>query len=150
MKNVQWIHKNTLHGAMAKWAVKQHPYNRPPRLFEACEDLVGLFGPDAAGMVKIDVRKFRRQVVDFCHSHPAVMAWNFPRKGRGVTVRFVSRYDRPNPAYEFIDLDALSGNIVREVGREAEIEWPERRSKCQATACSSTTTGSVPGQPTNG
>ncbi|ARV58036.1 hypothetical protein BZZ01_04755 [Nostocales cyanobacterium HT-58-2] len=60
-----------------------------------------------------------KQLIDkYLFPIPEVQAWNKP-KSRHQEHVFVSRYYKPSPDDDFIDLDALARNITISVIREA-------------------------------
>lgn len=115
-----FIHKNTLLRIFSGYAISQHPFHRPPGLFDSAEnfaDCVLSAGKYHLEVVKISPDKLRKVVRNFCRLHPIVVKWNKPRKGKHTHV-FVSRYAHPLPEYDFIDLDALAQNVYRDLIRE--------------------------------
>lgn len=121
-QKAKWIyrHENEFRRALACWAVSQHPYHRPPKLFEACDAFVDFIGRRhhwSMGVARVHSRTIRRIISEFCRSNQFTVPWNKPRKGRH-TVLFVTRKVRPKPEYDFIDLDALAGNICRQILKE--------------------------------
>lgn len=107
----QYRHANSIRRTFAGEAVALHPYHSPPGLFEATEELVAYLQADKHEMIRIrSWDKFRKLIQQFCAKHPKVIQWNIPKKGKHKCL-FVSRYDRPKPEYDFIDLEALARNV---------------------------------------
>lgn len=118
----RWIyrHENELMRALAGWAVSQHPYHKPPGLFTACWDFVHTLANthrSSMRVIRLHTGTIRKHVSEFCRTNPIVRRWNKPKKGRHTMV-FTSCYNEVNPEFDFIDLDALAGNIVRQLLRE--------------------------------
>lgn len=126
-----YVHENTLRGVFCRWAVSQHPYHRPPRLFMACECFIKFLAPHDAGgcclslhVLKIKRKKLRKLITEFCNQNLAVRAWNVPRVAKRGRIGkegfvFLTRYGGPAAKHDFIDLDALAGNIYRQLEQES-------------------------------
>jgi hypothetical protein len=121
------ISANDVFGHMAMWAVKQHPFHEPPDLFEVCKSIreaaVKDF-PDGAPSLPMrwfeDARDLSHWLQTALAGHPTLLLWNTPRSGHNQQYVFSSRYGGPAPEHDFIDIDALLGNVARGVWKEAE------------------------------
>jgi len=102
--------RNAVLGQFVCCAVRQTPYPVPPDLVAAIEELTGEISDLEEYFYTCcrDLQYLVRVSFDEC---PTIQAWNIPKKGKHQTV-FVSRFDTPNPDYDFIDLDALARNIA--------------------------------------
>lgn len=129
---------STLLGHIAMAAVRQDPFHQPSDLEEVLVDF------DSACRVGSVVNGWQPAFDEFHGSwmreytpdgledllrerlipHPQVQAWNVPRSGKEYPggFAFTSRYDGPKPEDDFIDLDALTRNIVRTVFTEAMLD----------------------------
>lgn len=117
-------------GQMARWAVVQHPYNAPPRL----ENVIAVLKKHAEDTFNDGSEIFKyRWFADYrtllgwvCEaSKPAeeiLQLWNTPASGHTAAYVFTSRYDKPMPEHDFIDIDALLRNVAREVWNDAKEE----------------------------
>ena len=114
--------KSSVLGSFAKYAVSQSPYHRPDNLelvLEKLNDRLKLhFDEQPMGVAKFS----DGQLYDILHlelAHiPEYVAWNDRKNGNNAQYSFTSRYDRPEPDNDFIDLDALERNLVNEIERE--------------------------------
>lgn len=111
-------------GYIAMWATRQSPYLSPDKLTEVLRDFQFKVCQDSAfethlgcGWLKLDVQSPASHLRNILKEHllciPEVSAWNKRKNGNQSPYSFVSRYDKPNPDNDFIDLDALIGNIAR-------------------------------------
>lgn len=133
-------------GYIAMWATRQSPYHAPDgldgvlRLFQASvskESCLELhFG---SSWLRLDVQcpeaHLRKILQEHLFAIPQVRKWNERKNGNPSPFGFVSRYDRPNPDDDFIDLDAMVRNISQAVMEEyrtdfekdaytARLNWP--------------------------
>lgn len=111
-------HFNCVRRHFAGEVVALHPYHRPPNLFEATEELIQYLKLNMRH--EIDVlrgteKRWRLWIRLFCRGNRLCRKWNVPRKNKKVKILFTSRYETPKPEYDFIDLDALANNVVREI-----------------------------------
>ncbi len=125
-EEARWFFIHTIQGHLAMWAVRQCPYHRAPRLAEVLEDFEkftrGMFDP--SGMAKLD-RQGMRDLIWLLRSSDGFNLWNVPwaKEARDQQHFFCSAHDgKRNPDYDIIDLDALVGNTVRSLFREADAE----------------------------
>lgn len=119
VRRKRWIyrHENELRRALAGWAVSQHPFHRPPMLFEACESFIGYMTQKSrtvGGVLRLSHKNLYNQTLEFCLKSPLVVRWNNPKK-RKHTMVFASRYFGVKPEYDFIDLSALARNVTRQL-----------------------------------
>jgi hypothetical protein len=125
-------HKEVI-GQMALWAVRQHPYGRPDGLFEITDAIrkAAEAWPDGVPSLRMWRVGGWHEIEDWLRGalaeHPVLTAWNKPRSGHTVAVMFTSRYDRPKPENDFIDIDALLRNVALGVWREAKREETDGR-----------------------
>lgn len=120
---------STICGHIAMWATRQSPYHAP----EGLSDALRTFQIALAGEIcresrfgcfwlKLDAQApavhLRKILLFHLLSDPQVLKWNERMNGNKSPFAFVSRYDRPTPDDDFIDLDALIGNIARSVMEE--------------------------------
>ena len=105
--------------SMAHWAVRQHPYNQPPRLFEVTEKI-----KQATQVWEDGIASLRMKYFEGCHElevwlrivlreDPVLELWNTPRSGHTSEYMFVSAYPTPRAEHDFIDIDALLRNVAR-------------------------------------
>lgn len=114
-------------GAMAMWAVRQHPRHNPPGLNRITARLLEEANgwPDGAPSLPMrrfsDVRSLDRWLHEVLAEHPVLTLWNSFERGKTPDLVFSSRFDGPgNPDYDFIDIDALLRNVAMTVMRDAE------------------------------
>jgi hypothetical protein len=117
-------------GALAMWAVRQSPYACPDNLEAVVRRFAELFprGKDEferqTGIVQFSDRDALYGAIQATSEQiPELLAWNERRNGEQGP-GFVTRYDKPDPDNDFIDLHALWGNMVRTVVAE-EAEYAE-------------------------
>lgn len=118
----RWIyrHVNEIRRAFCGWAISQHPFNRPPNLFDACDALVNHLAKGKKHnlyVLRIHSRTVGKHILEFCLKNVAVVRWNKPRRGN-PRFAFVTRYGGPKPEYDFIDLHALARNVTRQIVRD--------------------------------
>lgn len=104
------------------WAVRQSPYHNPDGLSEVLET----FRKSALASGVFDSNEMAQMnglnVTSFLKFHlwpiPQFQKWNERKNGNQSPYAFVNRYSRPNPDNDFIDLDALTRNVVMNMFRE--------------------------------
>lgn len=115
------------------WSCRQSPYHAPDGLTEVLREFHHIaLNKRMTGEGMIDswpcilaTRENLKDVVEECLLViPQVRLWNERKNGNQSPFGFTSRYDRPSPDNDFIDLDALRMNIVRSCLDEAK---PEKR-----------------------
>ena len=111
-------------GSLAKWVIRQSPYLVPDDLSGAVHQFADNFccsPPDEDGYFRTncsDLHRLVRQAFDKC---PLIMNWNNPKIG-GHTLVFVTRCSKPQPDYDFIDLDALARNVAHDLTMAAVVD----------------------------
>ncbi len=102
--------RNAVLGQLAQCAVRQTPYLVPTDLGLAIEEMAyAISGFEEYFYTSCQsLHELIRRSFDEC---PAIQAWNVPKKGNHQMV-FVSRFETPDPDYDFIDLDALARNVA--------------------------------------
>lgn len=123
MSRAIFTSKSSVLGAVAKYAVTQSPYPRPDNLevvLDKLDERLKLhFDKQPMGIAKFH----DGQLLDILHLElaniPEYVAWNDRKNGNDAPMKFTSRYDNDdNPDDDFIDLDALEHNVVREIESE--------------------------------
>jgi hypothetical protein len=99
-------------GSLAKWAVRQSPYLVPDQLREAIEQFEKVW--PFADNATMSGGQLGMAIYEAFPECAAIMAWNHPTIG-DHQIAFVSRYDRPKPDHDFIDLHALARNIAHDI-----------------------------------
>jgi hypothetical protein len=119
-----WITLSMLQGHIAMWAVRQSPYKNPDGLGSVLEQFKTNVLPafDVNEMRYSDAHDVRTLVELYLFSIPQVMKWNERKNGNQSPLGFCSRYDKPDPDNDFIDLYALSNNIGRSLMAECRAE----------------------------
>lgn len=118
------VSERRLLGAVSKWAVEQSPYHRPDNLEVVLDKLHSLtkneFSKWRLGYMEFtDHRSTITFVRDNLRQIPEYVAWNERKNGNQSAYQFVSRYDSYiDPDNDFIDLDALEGNVTAELESE--------------------------------
>lgn len=122
------ISVKSLCGHIAMWAVRQSPYTAPDGLTDVILEFKRRVEPSAQSLsgwtyFETDEESGRKCLTDLLNLHlltiPQVRQWNERKNGNQSPLGFVSRYDKPEPDNDFIDLDALTGNIVMSAMKEA-------------------------------
>lgn len=113
-RNIEiWLFKKDLTSAFAYWVVLQSPYDVPdimPALIAYDNYLTPLFHNNEIP-IKFNYETLK-PIVSEClfKSIPEILELNNRKNGR-EGMGFCSRYDKPDPNDDFIDLGALSRNI---------------------------------------
>lgn len=105
--------RSTVLGELANWAVQQSPYTVPDNLQKAIHEFAAAFAPTGE-IFTTNCRDLLTLVREAFEECPSILAWNESKKGDHQIV-FVSRYDKPQPDHDFIDLDALARNVAHAV-----------------------------------
>jgi hypothetical protein len=114
-----WTTEGTVAGHLAMWAVRQSPYRATEALTEAITQFREAFPGPVAGLSQwADEDELHGAIWNAIEASPAIIAWNCPKSGHEAPFVFSSRYDRPSPDDDFIDLHALARNIARSVWAE--------------------------------
>lgn len=114
-------------------AVRQSPYTCPDNLREAIEALKSKLLDSLKWQqftnnfvyleaTKEELSELLYQKLKYIFlTTPEIRQWNEPNNGNQTPLQFVSRYDtKLDPDNDFIDLDALAGNVVECVLTEAK------------------------------
>jgi len=124
-------------GHIAMWATRQSPYHAPDFLTDVLREFQISAINDKCHEThygcfwfNLDKESPASHLSKILKEHllcdPKVRAWNNRKNGNQSPFGFVSRYDKPSPDNDFIDLDALVRNIARscieEFRREREID----------------------------
>jgi hypothetical protein len=101
------------------WAVRQSPYPVPDNLELVVRRFEELFPRDEIGFHEVAGEdELYKLVTTIGDQIPELLAWNERKNGNQAPVGFVSRYGRPDPDDDFIDLYALFSNVARSVSDE--------------------------------
>lgn len=132
---------STLCGHIAMWATRQSPYHAPDGLSDVLREFQISVAAETCHethygyyWLKLDIQSpsahLRKILTEHLLCDPKVRKWNERKNGNQSPFSFVSRYDRPSPDNDFIDLDALIRNIARstieESRREETPKFPTR------------------------
>ena len=114
------VSKNDILSGVAKWAVAQSPYHRPDNLEIVLDklniNLISYFKDEI--YLELSYREINNFIKLYTFSIEEFMQWNERKNGREGHLGFSSRYDRPMPDDDFIDLDALIRNIANDIIRD--------------------------------
>lgn len=105
-------------GSLAKWATAQSPYHRPDNLEVVLDKFHAIIAPLIGKQYCLifadarDLNKFLREKLD---SIPEFLLWNERKNGNKAEYSFVTATSSPHPDNDFIDLDALTRNVVNEI-----------------------------------
>ncbi len=114
-----WTTRSTVAGHLAMWAVRQSPYACPEQMRPALEQFCSAFPGDVNDMSEWrGPDELGDAIWAAIEASPAVLAWNKPASGHSAQIVFSSRYDKPSPDDDFIDLHALARNVERSVWAE--------------------------------
>ena len=117
----RWFCKSAFLGAFAYWVVSQSPYNAPeitPALIAWDKHLAITF-PDSAMPVEFSYNELSAMITeDVFASIPEIEKLNH-RKNKRAGAGFCSRYGKPSPDDDFIDLGALARNVFYMILRES-------------------------------
>jgi hypothetical protein len=106
-------------GTLAMWAVRQSPYPVPDNLELVIRRVEELFPCDEFGFHEVAGQdELYRLLAQIGEQIPELLAWNERKNGNAAPIGFVSRYGRPDPDNDFIDLYALWSNVARSVAAE--------------------------------
>lgn len=112
------VSANQVAGTLAMWAIRQSPYPMPDNLGVVVERFTELFPADNIGFHTVaDEEELYGLIYSLGDQIPELLAWNDRKNGR-EGMGFVSRYDKPSPDDDFIDLSALYSNVARSVAQE--------------------------------
>jgi hypothetical protein len=134
-----WVFESTLLGYIAFWATSQSPYHAPDGLTEVLKEVKARLDRERKAMpdsrysfphpdtVSCDRFKLSGLLDRHLFAQETVQTWNSRKNGNTSPFGFSSRYDKPSPDNDFIDLDALKGNIIRSCQDHCEREHREDR-----------------------
>lgn len=114
-------------GALAMWAIRQSPYPMPEGLEAACStlsiDLVEIWDEREAelGFLDLSVKDVEEMLLAAFKTNISIERWNERKNGR-EGMGFSSRYDKPSPDDDFIDLHALARNVAHSLKAERVID----------------------------
>jgi hypothetical protein len=131
------VTKKAVLSTVAKWAVQQSPYPRPDNLEVVLDKLNDLIKNEFGDFIC----RFQHDtgLRDYLHDRliqiPEYWLWNDRKNGNDAPMQFVSRYSTDeNPDDDFIDLDALEMNVVRDLVNESiEIHGVNPEADAQGT-----------------
>jgi len=119
-KNI-FLMEGALLGAIANNAVRQSPYHRPDNLeivLDKYHQIVGgRFSKAPMNVLELTNQQLKDMVRELGQIKEYT-AWNERKNGNQSHYSFSSRYDSPAPDNDFIDLDALEGNILNQCVNE--------------------------------
>lgn len=114
------VSRNDVLGELAGWAVRQSPYTVPDKLAEAVTAFCDAW--PRAEYAQFDSVADLDYTIKTTFQHvPEIMAWNERKNGRDGH-GYVTRYDKPSPDDDFIDLDALARNMAMAIWHDAADE----------------------------
>jgi hypothetical protein len=118
--------KKDITSGVAKWGIKQSPYNRPEKLEVVIDKLDSLIDPlfekDPYGKwLKLTYEEIKEFVFKYTTAIPEFVEWNNPRidAGEGF-IASSSRYHTTKPDYDYIDLHALARNVANDILFDSE------------------------------
>jgi hypothetical protein len=110
----------------AMWAVRQSPYPWPYQLEEACQALVTKLHPlwegAELGFRSLECMQLEDILRAACKEIPEVITWNEPKSGHDATFIAVTRFSKPAPDDDIIDLGALFRNTAHSLFAERTLE----------------------------
>ena len=111
-----------LEGHLAMWAVRQSPYHNPEGLSLVLRQFRqnGRYSFDENEMGYLNEPQLKQFLIDRLMPIPEFLQWNERKNGNQSPFGFVSRYDKPEPDNDFIDLNALIMNTARSVIQECK------------------------------
>lgn len=125
-QHTPFVFKSQLLGYTAYWATSQSPYHAPEGLTEVLAEFdqrlklkpFDLIEATRSNLMKILKEKFLTIY--------QVQKWNERKNGNDSPYNFVCRYSgETDPDNDFIDLDALVGNIARSCIEDDRRQWEE-------------------------
>lgn len=115
MSNKIYLLERQLLGAVAHCAVRQSPYHRPDDLEKVLDEYHSIVEPifATAPLKVLELTDDElNQLIKKLRQIPEYEAWNERKNGNQAEYKFTSHYDTDdNPDDDFIDLDALEGNV---------------------------------------
>jgi len=120
----RWTFKKDITRGLAKWAISQSPYSCPDNLEDVIKYLDACLERevdwDICGMAELSLCDISKLLYDILYEQGITYFnnWNKSKKG-DVEIQFTSRYSsEKDPDYDFIDLDALLGNVCLDIRME--------------------------------
>lgn len=119
----RWTFKDHITRGLAKYAISQSPYSCPDNLekviryLDACLEKEVDWG--SHGMAELSLCDISKLLYDILYEQGFTYFddWNKSKKGK-TDMQFVSRDSSIDPDYDFIDLDALLGNVCLDIRME--------------------------------
>jgi len=106
--------KKYLLGELARWSINQSPFYVPENLeivLRQVSDLLPTYEFNTDGYKFIKKNEFHKWFFNIITQIPEVIKWNEPKNGNKTLFVFCSRYDRPKPEDDIVDLSALVNNV---------------------------------------
>jgi hypothetical protein len=104
----------------ARWAIEQSPYACPDNLEVVVKKLQGENTSFMDGLLRFSTMSELEKYLDVQYaSIPELLDWNERKNGNKSSYGFASRYEKPNPDDDFIDLGALSRNVAMSIWKDA-------------------------------
>lgn len=120
--DLHWLTLSMVEGHIAMWAVRQSPYHNPSGLGVVLsnfrENVRNNF--DGQEMAQFCQTGIEQVIRDGLMQIEVFRSWNERKNGNKSPFAFYSRYSKPHPDNDFIDLDALIRNAAVSVIRECE------------------------------
>ncbi len=121
----RWTFKKDITQGLAKYAISQSPYPCPDNLEDVIKYLDACLEKEVdwqecMGMAKLSLCDINKLLYDILYEQGVSYFdnWNKSKKGN-VEIQFVSRDSlKGDPDYDFIDLDALLGNVCLDIRME--------------------------------
>jgi hypothetical protein len=116
-----YITLKTVLGYVANWAIQQSPYTVPDNLASVLEELSRRSFPyfqdgvSCCMIWRVNRPIFEQYLRTQFLSIAQVQLWGRPKLDPKMDLIIVSRYGGPPPDQDCINLDALVGNIVRDI-----------------------------------
>ena len=106
---------------VAKWAIRQSPYDFPSNLETASVKLLRLLptGDYELGYFKLSAEAFEKLLLELLLSIPEVLLWTEPKNKTGASFICCSAYDKPQADNDCIDIYALVRNVRLALVKEA-------------------------------
>lgn len=122
-----WTFRTHLVASLAKWLVAQSPYTVPDRLADCLYKFDGKLGIefefDKLGMVEVELSGLQQRLEPLLWAVREIAMLNESKNPSTSDMQIVSRYSKdPRPDDDFIDITAVSQNMVRDLATEDEAE----------------------------
>ncbi len=92
------------------------PYLLPKKIEKGIQEFSQLLEFDDTAFIEITCAGLQKIIDDAILKSDIISSWNIAKKGTGNV--FVSRIDKPEQDYDFIDLSAMARNIAHSVWLE--------------------------------